>query len=95
MRFFLFLQRRAKSMAQNMFQGAKEKIALNIISKIASKKDSEKSIRIVPSQVWEDEKGVDAAVLASAQHVSSFDTIPGLSLASRLVWGHKLSGPSN
>ena len=46
-----------------------------------------KRIRIVPSQVWEDEKGVDAAVLASAQHVSSFDAIPGLSLASRLVLG--------
>ena len=65
------------------------------LSKIAYKKESDKSIRIVPSQVWEDEKGVDAAVLASAQHVSSFDTIPGLSLASRLVLGHKLSGPSN
>ena len=57
------------------------------LSKIAYKKESDKSIRIVPSQVWEDEKGVDAAVLASAQHVSSFDTIPGLSLASRLVLG--------
>ena len=45
--------------------------------------------------MWEDEKGVDAAVLASAQHVSSFDAIPGLSLASRLVLGHNLSGPGS
>ena len=35
------------------------------------------------AQVWEDEKGVDAAVLASAQHTSTFASIPGLSVASR------------
>ena len=65
------------------------------MARLWKKRKKSQKIRIVPSQVWEDEKGVDAAVLASAQHVSSFDTIPGLSLASRLVLGHKLSGPSN
>ena len=34
-------------------------------------------------KVWEDEKGVDAAVLASAQQTSTFASIPGLSGASR------------
>ena len=67
----------------------KKKIALYIIQKEYHNRVS------VSSQVWEDEKGVDAAVLASAQHVSSFDAIPGLSLASRLVLGHNLSGPGS